>query len=202
MGHAGACQQARWETAKRVLVAHASRHGATRGIAERIGSRLGEAGLDAEVRAARDVKDVSGYDAFVVGGAAYMFHWLKDATAFVKRHRAVLAGRPVWLFSSGPLGTDTVDEDGQDVLVALVPKEFPELRSMVKPRGEQVFFGAWDPDYPTVGIAEWLVRRMGKDAMPAGDFRDWPAIDAWADAIVADLRTVAPRAGERSENDA
>jgi len=23
----------------------------------------------------------------------------------------------------------------------------------------------------------------GKDALPKGDFRDWPAIDAWADEI-------------------
>jgi menaquinone-dependent protoporphyrinogen oxidase len=27
----------------------------------------------------------------------------------------------------------------------------------------------------------------GKEAMPAGDFRDWPAIDAWAAEIAADL---------------
>ena len=27
----------------------------------------------------------------------------------------------------------------------------------------------------------------GKDAMPAGDFRDWPAIDAWAAEIAAEL---------------
>ena len=54
------------------------------------------------------------YDAFVIGGAAYMFHWLKDATAFVQRHRAVLATRPVWLFSSGPLGTDPSTPKGRD----------------------------------------------------------------------------------------
>jgi hypothetical protein len=49
----------------------------------------------------------------VIGAAAYMFHWLKDATRFVKRHHRLLAERPVWLFSSGPLGTDLVDEDGR-----------------------------------------------------------------------------------------
>ena len=176
-----------------VLVGYASRHGATRGIAERIGTRLRDAGLEADVRPVAEVGDLAGYDAFVIGGAAYMFHWLKDATDFVKRHRATLAERPVWLFSSGPLGSDTVDKEGRDVLVTTVPKEFEELRALVHPRGEHVFFGAWDPAYPAVGLTEKLVRRMPamKDAMPAGDFRDWSAIDAWADTIAAVLQPVA-----------
>ena len=173
-----------------VLVAYATRHGATRGIADRIGARLRDAGFDADVRPVADVHDAAAYDAFVIGGAAYMFHWLKDAVEFVKRNRSLLGERPVWLFSSGPLGTDVLDKDGRDVLETTVPKEFADLRALVHPRGEQVFFGAWDPAYPAVGMAERLVRRMPamKDAMPAGDFRDWPAIDAWADTIAADLR--------------
>ena len=71
----------------KVLVAYATRHGATAGIAERIGSKLREHGLDATVLPAKDVRDVREYDAFVIGSAAYMYHWLKDATDFVHRHR-------------------------------------------------------------------------------------------------------------------
>jgi menaquinone-dependent protoporphyrinogen oxidase len=100
----------------KVLVTYASRHGATAGIAERIAAGLRSAGLPTDLSPVTDVDDVTAYDAFVIGGAAYMFHWLKDATAFVKRHRARLADRPVWLFSSGPLGTDLVDKEGRDVL--------------------------------------------------------------------------------------
>lgn len=180
-----------------VLVAYASRHGATRGIAERIAERLRAGGLGAEVRDVSEVRDIAGYDAFVIGSAAYMFHWLKEATGFVKRNRAVLASRPVWLFSSGPVGTDTVDDEGRDVLVASEPKEFAELRAMLHPRGDRVFFGAWDPSAPAVGFAERLVRLMpaARDAMPSGDFRDWPVIEAWADSIAAEL--TAPAAAVR-----
>ncbi len=88
-----------------VLVAYASKHGATAGIAERIAERLRAAGLEAEARPVKAVRDVAAYDAFVIGAAAYMFHWMKEATAFVRRHRTLLATRPVWLFSSGPLGS-------------------------------------------------------------------------------------------------
>jgi menaquinone-dependent protoporphyrinogen oxidase len=172
-----------------ILVAYASRHGATAGIAERIAAGLRSTGLQTDVKPVTDVRDVSPYDAFVIGGAAYMFHWLKDATSFVKRHRATLAERPAWLFSSGPLGTDLVDKEGRDVLATGQPKEFEELIALLRPRGERVFFGAWDPDAPPVGIAERLMHLApaGKDALPAGDFRDWPAIDAWAAEIAAEL---------------
>ena len=173
----------------KILVTHASRHGSTAGIAERIAAALRAAGHDAEARPVTDVRDVEPYDAVVLGGAAYMFHWLKDASTFARRRREELLRRPVWIFSSGPLGTDLVDEKGQDVRVAARPKEFTELSQQLRPRGERVFFGAFDPDAPPIGIGERVVRHMpaAKDAMPAGDFRDWDDIDAWTAGIAAEL---------------
>jgi menaquinone-dependent protoporphyrinogen oxidase len=94
------------------------------------------------------------------------------------------------LFSSGPIGTDLVDEKGRDVLETSRPKEFDELRAKIGPRGEQVFFGAWDPEAPAIGVAERLLRRMPTSwaaAIPTGDFRDWPAIDAWTADIAEEL---------------
>jgi menaquinone-dependent protoporphyrinogen oxidase len=173
----------------RVLVGYATRHGSTAGIAERIGERLRAAGLEADVIPVGTVRYPAPYDAFVIGAAAYMFHWLKEASAFVDRNRKLLAERPVWLFSSGPLGTDPVNEKGEDQLVASVPKEFPRYRAELHPRGEQVFFGALDPSAAPIGVAERLMHLMpaARDALPHGDFRDWPAIDAWADGIATDL---------------
>lgn len=176
-----------------VLVAYATRHGATKGIAERIARRLTQDGVDAEAIAAKDVHDASKYDAYVVGSAAYMTHWLDDAKKFVKRNRATLAAHPTWLFSSGPIGTDLIDSKGRDVMVQSVPKEFDEMRSTLQPRGEKIFFGAFDIDAPPIGWAEKFARQMpavAKDAIPNGDFRDWAAIDAWADEIAAALAPV------------
>jgi menaquinone-dependent protoporphyrinogen oxidase len=180
-----------------VLVAYASRHGATQGIAERIGGTIDRRGLAVTVQRAADVqdRDLVGYDAVVIGGAAYAFHWLKEATEFVRSHRDALASRPVWVFSCGPLGTEEVDAQGRDVATAAEPKEFATMRETIRPRGMKVFFGAYDPKAPPIGLIE---RFMGvvpaaRDALPAGDFRDWPAIEAWADQIATELaRTYAP----------
>lgn len=172
-----------------VLVAHASRHGATAGIADRIAARLNELGIGAESHPVTDVSDAGRYDAFVIGSAAYMFHWLKEANRFVKRHRQLLADRPLWLFSSGPLGTDMIDADGQDVLVSARPKEFEELEAMLSPRGTMVFFGALNRSAPPIGLAERFLQKLpaNTDGLPEGDFRDWEAIDAWADEIASAL---------------
>jgi menaquinone-dependent protoporphyrinogen oxidase len=172
-----------------VLVAYATRHGATAGIAEHIAAALVDRGHVAQARPVEEVDGLGGYDAVVLGGAAYMFHWLKPAVRFARKHRAELSSRPVWLFSSGPLGTDRVDDEGQDVLEVTRPKEFDELSSLLNPRGEQVFFGAYDPDAPPIGMAERLTRRLpaARDSFPSGDFRDWEAISAWAEQIAADL---------------
>ena len=176
----------------RVLVVYASRHGATEGIADRIASALRRRGIEVGLRPAGDRPEVADWDAVVVGSAAYMFHWLKEATEFVRRNRSELARRPVWLFSSGPIGTDTTDAKGRDVREAAEPREFAELRAAVHPRGEAIFFGAYDPEASPIGVMERLTRLMpaARNALPSGDFRDWGAIEAWAGTIADELSLV------------
>jgi menaquinone-dependent protoporphyrinogen oxidase len=186
-----------------VLVAYASRHGATQGIAERVGQRLEAAGLDVEVCAAADASELAAHDAFVVGSAVHMFHWLKDGVRCVRRNHKALAARPTWLFSSGPLGTDTVDKEGRDVREVAQARETGELRDAVAARDHAMFFGAWQNGKP-VGLGQHFVTMMpaARDALPMGDFRDWDAIDAWADGIAAELAASGalsvPRAAPRS----
>ena len=97
----------------KILVAYASRHGATRGIAEHIAETLTQSGLDVTLESVENVGPADRYDGFVIGSAAYLGGWLGEATAFVRRHHELLSGRPVWLFSSGPTGTEPVDAHGR-----------------------------------------------------------------------------------------
>jgi menaquinone-dependent protoporphyrinogen oxidase len=166
-----------------ILITYASKHGATQGIAERIGKKLRELGRDAVVLPIAAVGDVeaSTYDAFVIGGAAYYFHWMKEATAFVRRNRDALAQRPVWLFSSGPLGSPDSYAEGKDPRVTADPKEFAVLREAIHPRDARIFFGALHHsqlEFPERLFSGW---------MPEGDFREWGEIDAWAEEIARAL---------------
>ncbi len=174
----------------KVLVAFASRRGATEGIAARIAETLEREGLEVTFKHVDDVGLIDSYEAFVVGSSAYMGHWEKSAQSFIRRYADVLSTKPLWLFSSGPVGTDRVDAKGNDVMKAAEPKEFAEFEPLVRPRGEQVFFGAYDPDSPKTTFAERLVTRMPaiREAMPAGDFREWSEIEKWAQGVARELR--------------
>lgn len=170
-----------------VLVGYSSKYGATQGIAERIAGKLRASGQEAQALPVTAVGDLAGYSAFVIGSAAYMGSWRKEATDFVWRNRALLATRPVWLFSSGPLGAVATDAQGRDLLAEAEPKEFAEFRETIKPRALQVFFGTLDPS--KLGLSDRLIRRMpaGRAMLPEGDFRDWQAIEAWAEGIAHEL---------------
>jgi menaquinone-dependent protoporphyrinogen oxidase len=170
------------------LVVYASKHGATEGIAERIAETLRAAGCQAEARSVQAAGDLTGYDAFVIGSALYMFHWMKAATKFVRRNRAVLASRPLWLFSSGPVGTETTDKEGRDLRAVSGPKELPELLQALDPRDHHVFYGAADRSK----LGRGLVERMSAKWLPEGDFRDWQEVDAWAAAIADELAQARP----------
>ena len=188
----------------KVLVVYASRHGGTQGIAERIGGVLRSSGLDASVAAAAEARDVGTAEAYVIGSGVYIGSWLKEATEFLERNQATLATRPVWLFSSGPLPGSTKSTGAEDPLAeALGPIEGPgsggrrkiaELSAAIQPRDHRVFQGAYDPNDPPRSMQERLVRMMpaSKNILPAGDFRDWEAIEAWAREIATELGAKVP----------
>jgi menaquinone-dependent protoporphyrinogen oxidase len=183
-----------------VLVVYASRHGGTAGIAERIAEVLGSEGVDVVVADAAGGPDPSAFDAYVIGSAVYLGRWLKEGTQFLERHQATLATRPVWLFSSGPLVGSSKAPDTTDPLeLALGPQEGPgsgghkriaALSATIQPRDHRVFLGAFDPSDPPRSMQERLVRLMpaSKNILPAGDFREWAEIEAWAETIAVAVR--------------
>ena len=65
-------------TTKTILVAYASKHGSTQGIAERISEKLQQMGKQAEARSVDAVSDPGSYEAFVIGSAIYFGSWMKE----------------------------------------------------------------------------------------------------------------------------
>lgn len=140
-----------------VLVSYASKHGSTQGIAEFIAETLRGGGV-------------------VLGSAIYIGSWMKAATSFARGNADELARRPVWLFSSGPLGNEVHDTEAQ-------PKELEELRNRIDPKDHRVFFGALDAEKLSFG-ERMVMKAVGA---PTGDFRNWEDIRAWTQGIAAGL---------------
>lgn len=166
-----------------VLVAYATWRGSTRGVGERIGSRLSASGLAVDVRPVTDVQDVTPYEAAVVGSAIHGGMWLPEGAEFIDRHGSALCGRPTWLFSVSTVG------DEESMFSPAVarrmrsmrkePKQLLEFRQALDPVEHRNFAGAISPaDWPTSG--RLFFKAFGGRY---GDHRNWAAIDAWGDRI-------------------
>lgn len=160
----------------KVLVVYATKYGATGEIAEKIGEVLRQAGQQAEVIPVERVKDLSPYSAVVLGSAVYIGKWRKEAEKFLQGNEKALSERNVWLFSSGPTGKG-------DPLALLQGWRFPEslqpIADRIQPRDIAVFHG--NANEKKLNFIEKQVLKGVK--APAGDFRDWEAIIAWATGI-------------------
>jgi menaquinone-dependent protoporphyrinogen oxidase len=159
-----------------ILVAYASKHGSTQGIAERISEKLTQMSKQTELRSIETVNDAGNYEAFVIGSAIYYGSWMKEATGWVHRNQLILAARPTWMFSVGPLGVDFMDDEQQ-------PKEKAEFQEAIMPRDHRVFFGALD--HHKLSFTERMMTKAVR--APEGDYRNWEAVDALAESIARDL---------------
>lgn len=163
----------------RVLVSVASKHGATEEIGEAIAAAITEEGIEAQVQAPERVATLDGFDAVIVGSGVYAGHWLEAARRFIERHGAALRERPVWLFSSGPLG-DPLAPIAEAVDVA-------PLVETTAARGHRVFAGKLARE--ELGFGERALVKMVH--APYGDYRNWPEIGAWAREIADSLKAAA-----------
>lgn len=163
-------------TARRVLVAVASKHGATRELGAEIVLVLKESGLDVTFADPDEVKSLRGWDAVVLGSAVYVARWLNSARKLVAKHAADLDGTPVWLFSSGPIGDPPrpVEE----------PADVAKLVRATNALEHRVFPGLVDKS--NLAFAERAVVRVVGAA--EGDYRDIPAVREWATQIAQTLK--------------
>lgn len=159
----------------KTLVTVASRHGATGEIGEVIAGILRDAGLAVQSRPPAEVTSLDDFDAVILGSGVYAGRWIDDARRFAQRHHAELQAKPVWLFSSGPIGEPLAptEESADGVRIA----------REVSARDHRTFAGRIDPD--GLSWVERTITRMVK--APDGDFRDWEAVRAWADEIASAL---------------
>jgi len=160
----------------KVLVAYATKKGATAEIAEEIGRVLQQASLLTDILPIDRVTDLSPYKAVILGSAVYIGQWQKKAAAFLQANEEKLAELPVWLFSSGPTGK------GDPVQLMngwRFPKALQSIADRIHTRDIAVFHGVLDLKKLNL-VEKWMIKNV---KAPLGDFRDWEAINAWARSI-------------------
>lgn len=165
-----------------VLLSVASKHGATREIANAVADELRRVGMRVDLEEPDAVVSIAPYAAVVLGSAIYAGRWLASARRFADRHQTELRVRDVWLFSSGPVGTPLAptEEAGDS----------RRLLAQLAAQDHQTFAGRVDQSE-----LSWVERTITHMiSAPDGDFRDWALIRDWAAGIARGLSsTVDPR---------
>jgi menaquinone-dependent protoporphyrinogen oxidase len=161
---------------RRVLVAYGSKHGATAEIAVAVAQVLRDHGFAVDVAPAAKAPQPGAFDAVVIGSAVYAGMWRGDVVDYLRRHRAALGHRPLWMFSSGPV--DRSADEGELPIPPAIGKLSPDLH----PR-DHVWFGG-----RFLGTEDGLIESfmaLNKDLR--GDFRDFERVRAWAETIADGL---------------
>lgn len=107
---------------------------------------LQQAGLQVDVLTVDSAfgrSDLTPYKAVVLGSAVYIGRWHKEAARFLKANEQTLAGKSVWLFSSGPTG----EGDPVELLQGWrFPGKLQPIADRIQPRDIAVFHGALEKD--------------------------------------------------------
>ena len=159
-----------------ILVSAASKHGATAEIAAAVAETLSDRGFRVTLKNPIEVGHLGRYSAVVLGSAVYAGRWLEPARTLAERVGHELAGRSVWLFSSGPIGDPP--QPGED------PVDANAMIEATAARGHKVFAGRLERSRLSFGERA-IVRAL---RAPEGDFRDWDDITAWAEEIATALQ--------------
>lgn len=160
-----------------VLIAYATRHDSTRGIASAVAEVLRQGGLSVQLEPASAVATLTGFHAVILGSAVFDGEWLPEVQRFLRDHSGTLSRVPVWLFVSGPLEAVPAGSDAD------IPAHLVRAIEEIRPRDVALFAGALQPHHVGAGVR--VLSRLAR--LPAGDHRDWQAIERWADGIRAEL---------------
>ena len=166
----------------RILVAYASGSGSTREVAEAIAAEIEGDELSAVVQNVREVHNVALYHGVILGSSIRIGRWLPEAVDCLERLKEDLVDKPVAYFTTCLTMVDETAENRQTVLNYMEP--LLKLAPAVKPVGLGLFAGSLDPTRKAIIVGG-----------PQGDYRDWPAIKAWAQKIrqrMADFEGGAP----------
>jgi menaquinone-dependent protoporphyrinogen oxidase len=159
----------------RVLVTYATRAGSTGEVAETIGAVLRGRGCAVDVCLVRNDLPVEAYQAVVIGSGVRTGSWLPEAVEFVAAHLYALRRVPVALF------TVHLNNTGDDPQSAANRRAYLDpVRALLQPVAETYFAGALDP--LKLSVVERVIVRAVQ--APAGDYREWGKIRAWAEEIL------------------
>lgn len=166
----------------KVLVTYASGAGSTIGVADAIHQTLANAGLNVDLRPMQTVDDITPYTAVVAGSAIRWDRWLPEAVQFIKRHQTALRQKPFAAFLVC-MAMSVQHERQRKQALATASGYLKPIRAMVPTVSEGLFAGTLTlsklPLLYQIPFKMVILTGLFKE----GDYRDWDAIQRWAEKL-------------------
>jgi len=169
---------------RKILVTYASQFGSTGEVATAIAQTLCASGVAVDVKLVTHVNDLPLYRAVIVGAPVHSSKWMPEAVDFVRTNRDLLSKLPVAYFlTCMTLGLTDRPEERQKIagILEKVQTDIPD----VTPVSKGLFAGALD--HAKMSFMYRMIYRAVAPNHTTGDFRDWAAIRAWAEAVGSQL---------------
>lgn len=178
---------------KKLLVAYATWTGATREVAEKIGDSLKLNGLEVEVRPAKEVKQVNGFDAVVLGTSIHASQSVGAFQKFLTNFSQELTTLPVAFFVVCANMMEDKEENREETLSWL--KKVTDKYPNVQPISIGLFGGAViteSVEYTKVNffikrVIQSMKQKMEED-YGRSDFRDWEKIENWSTSLAREIQ--------------
>lgn len=165
----------------KILVAYATEFGTTSEVAEVIGEVLCEDGARVDIKWVNNVKDLTHYNAVIIGSAIQYDKWMPDAIQFVTTHQCSLSQMPVaYFFTCLTLSRQTEKTKRQAMTYS---NKLYSLDPHVKPVSVGCFAGALDYSKMSFFSRQFSKVLYSILGVKEGDYRDWDAIRSWAKAM-------------------
>ncbi|KAF1078254.1 flavodoxin domain-containing protein [Methanogenium sp. MK-MG] len=159
----------------RILIIYATRYGATEGIATAIAEGLQKQNCDVDVRNVKEVFDITGYSAVIIGSPIYYGKVLPEQVAFVSLHKNMLHEIPVIGFLSGYSLLDISPEKKQAASAA-----FDQIREHIELRDIGYFAGKISEEQ--LSFKDRAVMKI--TGTKPGDYRNREAAIIWAQGLI------------------
>jgi menaquinone-dependent protoporphyrinogen oxidase len=200
---------------KRILVAYATLSGSTVDVARAVADELAASDVQVDVLPLSEVRDLAAYDGVVLG-APMIMGWHRAALRFLRHNRGVLQRIPLAVFVTAMSLTQTGETSVGGVPMYVderLPKppetagrlrfreRYARLANYVRPiltasgLAKPVSIGVFGGRLDYGRLPWWAVLfAMIVIRAPAGDRRNWTAIQSWAAELPAALQLEAPKA--------
>lgn len=155
--------------ANKILFAYGTASGSTAEVAQAVAEEMRNSGAQVDIQPVESVKDVSAYDAVVVGTAVRMFKILGKTKRFLRKHKKALQNIPTAYF----LVCLTMGEETPENIQQATKYAQPMINTK-----EPVSLGLFGGCIIHENMTDFFGRSMR--SLPEQDHRDWEKIREWS----------------------